>query len=95
MFEKQTIVDRIEVMADHTVSVRYVVTITEDGKSFAENVKGNYFRPGDDYSAESNKVKAICDMVHTPEVVAAYQAEQARIAAEQQAMIEARTTAEG
>lgn len=89
MFEKQTVVDRIEVMADQTVAVRYVITVTEDGKPFAEDVKGNYFKPGDDYSAENDKVKAICDMVHTPEVIAAYQAEQARIAAEHEAMIEA------
>lgn len=86
MFEKTITVDRIEVMADHTVAVRYIETVTEDGQPFAEQVKGNYFKPGDDYSAESDKVKAICDMIHTPEVVAAYQAEQARIAAEQEAL---------
>jgi hypothetical protein len=72
MFEKTTVVDRIEVLADHTVAVRYVVTVTEDGQPFAEQVKGNYFKPGDDYSAESDKVKAICDLTHTPEVIAAY-----------------------
>ena len=72
MFEKTTVVDRIEVLADQTVAVRYVVTVTEDGQPFAENVKGNYFKPGDDYSAESDKVKAICDMVHTPEIIEAY-----------------------
>ena len=72
MFEKQTVVDRIEVMADHTVAVRYVVTVLEDGQPFAENFKGNYFKPGDDYSAEETKVQAICAAVHTPEVVAAY-----------------------
>jgi hypothetical protein len=76
MFEKTTVVDRIEVLADQTVAVRYVVTVTEDGQPFAEQIKGNYFKPGDDYSAESDKVKAICDMVHTPEVIAAYQAAQ-------------------
>jgi len=76
MFEKQTVVDRIEVMADHTVAVRYVVTVTEDGQLFAENVKGNYFKPGDDYSAEESKVQTICAAVHTPEVIAAYQAAQ-------------------
>ena len=76
MFDKQTVVDRIEVMADHTVAVRYVVTVTEDGQPFAENVKGNYFKPGDDYSAEEAKVQAICASVHTPEVIAAYQAAQ-------------------
>ena len=76
MFEKQTIVDRIEVLANQTVAVRYVVTVTEDGKPFAEQVKGNYFKPGDDYSAEDAKVQAICAAVHTTEAVAAYQAAQ-------------------
>jgi hypothetical protein len=76
MFEKQTVVDRIEVMADQTVAVRYVVTVTENGKPFAEQIKGNYFRPGDDYSAEDAKVQAICATVHTPEIIAAYQAAQ-------------------
>ena len=73
MFEKTTVVDRIEVLADQTVAVRYVVTVTEDGQPFAENVKGNYFKPGDDYGAEDAKVQAICAAVHTAEVIAAYQ----------------------
>ena len=76
MFEKQTVVDRIEVLADQTVAVRYVVTVTEDGKPFAEQVKGNYFNPGDDYSAEDDKVRSVCALIHTPEVIAAYQAAQ-------------------
>lgn len=76
MFEKQTTVDRIEVLQNHTVAVRYVVTVTEDGQPFAEQIKGNYFKPGDDYSAEDAKVQSICATVHTPEVIAAYQAAQ-------------------
>jgi hypothetical protein len=72
MLEKQTIIDRIEVLQDHTVAVRYLVTITEDGQPFSEQVKGNYFKPGDDYSSEDAKVQAICAIAHTPEVVAAY-----------------------
>jgi hypothetical protein len=79
MYEKTTVVDRIEVMADYTVTVRYVVTITEDGWPFAEQIKGNYFRPGDDYSAEEAKVQAICAAAHTPEVIAAYQASQEQL----------------
>jgi len=74
MFEKQIVIDRIEVLNDQTVAARYVVTITEDGLPFAEQVKGNYIRPGDDYSAEDAKVQAICATVHTAEVVAAYKA---------------------
>ena len=78
MYEKTTVVDRIEVLADHTVAVRYVVTVLEDGKPFAEQVKGNYFKPGDDYSAEEAKVQSVCALVHTAEVIAAYQAAQTR-----------------
>ena len=76
MYEKTTVVDRIEVLADQTVAVRYVVTVTEDGKPFAEQVKGNYFKPGDDYSAEDAKVQAICAATHTDDVIAAYKAAQ-------------------
>jgi hypothetical protein len=72
MFEKKTIVDRIEVLADQTVAVRYVLTVTEDGEPFAEQIKGNYIRPGDDYSAEDAKVQAVCALVHTPEAIAVY-----------------------
>ena len=72
MYEKTTVVDRIEVLADQTVAVRYVVTVTEDGKPFAEQVKGNYFKPGDDYSQEDAKVQSICALIHTPEFIAAY-----------------------
>ena len=76
MLEKQIVIDRIEVLNDQTVAVRYLVTVTEDGQPFAENVKGNYFKPGDDYSAEEAKVQAICAAVHTPEVIATYKAAQ-------------------
>jgi hypothetical protein len=76
MFEKTTVVDRIEVLADQTVAVRYVVTVTEDGQPFAEQVKGNYIKPGDDYSAEDAKVQSVCTLVHTPEAIAVYKAAQ-------------------
>ena len=72
MFDKQTTIDRIEVLADHTIAVRYVVTVTEDGQPFAEQIKGNYFKPGDDYSQEDAKVQSVCALIHTPEVIAAY-----------------------
>jgi hypothetical protein len=76
MLEKQTVIDRIEVLNDQTVAVRYVLTIIEDGNLLAQEIKGNYIRPGDDYSAEDAKVQAICATVHTAEVIAAYQAAQ-------------------
>ena len=69
MYEKTTVVD-------HIAHRNSLVTVLEDGKPFAEQVKGNYFKPGDDYSAEGDQVKAICALTHTDEVVAAYRAAQ-------------------
>jgi len=77
-FEKQTTVNKIEVTTDHTVVVRYVVTVLEDGKPFADQIKESYFKPGVDYSGEDAKVQAICATVHTAEVIAAYIAAQTR-----------------
>jgi hypothetical protein len=76
MLEKQIVIDRIEVSQDQTVAVRYIVTINEDGNLLAQEIKGNYIKPGDDYSAEDAKVQAICATVHTAEVIAAYQTAQ-------------------
>ena len=76
MLEKQTTIDRIEVLQDQTVAVRYILTITEDGNVLAQEIKGKYIKPGDVYSAEDAKVQAICATVHTPEIIAAYQATQ-------------------
>ena len=76
MLEKQITIDRIEVLQDQTVAVRYLVTITEDGLFLAEQVKGNYIKPGDNYNIEDAKVQAICSTVHTADVIAAYRAAQ-------------------
>jgi hypothetical protein len=72
MLEKQTVIDRIEVLQDQTVAVRYILTITEDDNLLAQEIKGNYIRPGDDYSTEDAKVQAICATVHTAKVISEY-----------------------
>lgn len=82
MLAKQTIIDRIEILQDQTVAVRYLITITEDGLLLTDQVKGNYFKPGDDYSAENDKVRSVCALIHTPEVIAAYQAQAAKLPAQ-------------
>jgi len=74
--EKVKVVDLIETLEDGSVQVRTKTAIMEDG----EQISGTYHRhviaPGADYSAEDARVQAICAAVHTPEVIAAYQAAQ-------------------
>ena len=85
MLEKKITVDLIEVTEGGMVQVRTKTAILEDGQQITGTFHRHVIAPGECDDAEDPKVKAICAAVHTPEVVAAYQAEQARIAAEQEA----------
>lgn len=72
--KKSVFVDRIEVTEFNVVQVRKKTAILENNKQISESFHRHVVVPGDDYSNEDDKVKAICDAIHTPEVVEAYQA---------------------
>jgi hypothetical protein len=70
--EKFEIVDRIEVVENGSVQVRTKTAIKEDGVEISSKFQRHVVAPGDDYSAEDVRVKAICAATHTADVVAAY-----------------------
>jgi hypothetical protein len=72
--EKIQIVDRIEVVENGAVQVRTKTAIMEDGEQISGTFHRHVVVPGDNYSAEDAKVQAICAAVHTPDVIATYQA---------------------
>lgn len=74
--EKQTAVDKIEVIENGIVQVRTATRIVEDGNVISSSYHRHVVAPGDDYSQEDARVQAICAATHTPEVIAAYQAAQ-------------------
>ena len=74
MLTKQTKVDLIEVIESGVVQVRTKTAIIEDGKEISSKFHRHVVVPGDDYSQEDDRVKAICQVTHTSEVIAAYQA---------------------
>ena len=74
--EKVQIVDRIEVVEDGCIQVRTKTAIKEDGVEISSKFHRHIVAPGDDYSAEDARVKAICAAIHTAEVIAAYKAAQ-------------------
>lgn len=75
--EKVVVVDRIEVLEDGSVQVRTKTTIMEDGNQISGTFHRHVVAPGDDYSGEDARVKAICVATHTKQVVDAYKAAQA------------------
>jgi hypothetical protein len=74
--EKNTVIDKIEIVENGTVQVRQATIITEDGKQISRTFHRWCITPGEDYSTQEDKVKDICRVAHTPEVIAAYQAQQ-------------------
>lgn len=75
--EKVITQDKIEIVGEYkTVQVRTKTAVTEDGVELSSSYHRHVIEAGQDYSGESAEVQAICAAVHTPEVVAAYQASQ-------------------
>lgn len=72
--EKNQIVDRIEVVEYGIVQVRTKTTILENGVEISSTFHRHVVAPGDDYTGEDDRVKAICTATHTAEVIAAYKA---------------------
>jgi len=74
--EKVIFVDLIEVIENGCVQARTKTAIKEDGVEISSKFHRHVVVPGADVSAEDAKVQAIASAVHTPEVIAAYQAAQ-------------------
>ena len=74
MLKKVISADLIEVVENGIVQVRTKTAILEDGKEISSTFHRHVVSPGDDYSQEDAKVKAICAATHTQSVVDAYKA---------------------
>ena len=70
--EEKTIEDKIEILESGHIQVRCKTVILKDGQPIAENYSRKVISPGDDYSEESERVKSICELIHTQEVIDEY-----------------------
>ena len=70
--------DKIEIVGEFkAIQIRTKTAVLEDGVELSSSFHRHVVTAGDDYSAESADVQAICELMHTDEVIAAYQAAQA------------------
>ena len=76
------VIDQITVTENGTVLYREATRILKDGEQIAQTFHRTSLVPAQDLTGQPQQVVAICNVAWTPEVIAAYQAEQARIAAE-------------
>jgi hypothetical protein len=73
--DKQTKIDKIEVVENGIVQVRQATIITDNGNQLSRTFHRWCIAPGEDYSDQEQQVQDICKVTHTPEVIAAYQAQ--------------------
>ena len=72
--EKVTSVDLIEVVENGSIQVRTKTAIKEDGVEISSKFHRHVVVPGADVSGEDSKVQSIAASIHTPAVIAAYEA---------------------
>jgi hypothetical protein len=75
--EKIVTVDRVELVENNHVQVRTKTVVMENDKVIGKSFHRHVVAPGDDYSQEDARVKAICAATHTQDVISAYEAAQA------------------
>jgi len=71
---KTEVTDKIEVLENGTIQVRTATRVLEDGTTLSSSFHRHVLTPGQDLTDQDPKVSAICNAVHTPEVIAAYEA---------------------
>ena len=74
---KEVVVDQITITENGIVLVREVTRIMEDGAELSKQYHRSSFAPASDVSGQPPNVQAICATAWTPEVIAAYEAQQA------------------
>ena len=70
--------DKIEIVGEFkAIQIRTKTAVIEDGVELSSSFHRHVVTAGDDYSNESAEVQAICELMHTDAVIAAYEAAQA------------------
>ena len=75
MLSKEVVTDKVEVVGQHRhVQVRTATVVKEDDVELSRSFHRHVVAPGEDTTGMDAEVIAICAAVHTPEVIAAYEA---------------------
>ena len=73
-YEERSVVDSINVLEMGQIEVRRADIVLSDGVEIARRFHRHVVVPGADFSSETARVKSIAEVVHTAEVIAAYNA---------------------
>jgi len=80
MLSKEVVTDKVEVVGQHRhVQVRTATVVKEDDVELSRSFHRHVVAPGEDTTGMDAEVIAICAAVHTPAVIAAYEAYEASL----------------
>ena len=72
---ERTIIDKYEVVGDFKqVQCRHATIIERDGVEISRSFHRHVIAPSDDVTGEPQEVQALVALMHTPAVIAAYEA---------------------
>jgi len=74
--EKQVVVDQITVTENGIVLYREATRIMENGNQISQTYHRTSLTPAQDIADQPQKVQNICNVAWTPEIIAAYKAQQ-------------------
>jgi hypothetical protein len=76
--KKETVIDRIEILSNGVVQVKKRVIVKDGEQHVAASIHRVAIAPGDDCSTEAERVRAVCAVAHTPDVVKSYRSQNTR-----------------
>lgn len=76
---KEVVIDKVEVLENGVIQLREVTRIIEDGVQLSSSYHRSVLNPGSDISHQPSNVQAIVSAAWTPEIIAAYEAQQASL----------------
>lgn len=75
--EKQTLIDKYEIVGQFKhIQCRHATVILDDGVEISRSFHRHVITPGQDASDEPQEVQDLVALLHTAEIIAAYQAAQ-------------------
>ena len=74
MLTKTETTAAIEIAPNGSVTAVTHINVMDGDTLVSQSASRHSINPGDDYSDQPEVVQAVCEVVHTPEVIAAYRA---------------------
>jgi len=75
-YTEEKFIGHRDILSDGQIQIREDTIVKKDGEYFTTSFHRYVIYPGQDYSMMDESIKRICQIEHTPEVIAAFKASQ-------------------